>query len=184
MSQERKQGPRRIAFFLNALAGDELTSGNRDVARMYTVLTSPEMGMCVGPKPIHEGQNQSEFSNNLLQVLSSWRLSDQLVFYFSGHGEVRRGIFGLQLGIAKTESVPFDNILNILTASGVSRVIILLDTCHSGAAIRGKSGSSPLDTIQIRGLLEGIAILASSRATELSEELDDGTLEGTNAEHL
>lgn len=159
---------------LNALAEGELRAGNLDVSRVYTILTMPGLGGCEGPKPIHECSSRHEFSAVLANLLSDWDSSAQLVFYFSGHGDVRRGIYSLKLGPTEADYIPFRNILNELEFFGVTRAIVILDTCHSGAAI-GKKNTQISLAQETNDLPRGIAIIASSRASEVSEELEDGS---------
>lgn len=172
------ESPQRIAFVLNALTSGELTGGNHDVATVYSVLTDRDLGMCSpsSPRPIHECHNRVEFDNAFGNVLENWRAIDQLVFYFSGHGEIINEVFCIKVGISKRDYLPFDNILNDLSRWQVTRAIIVLDSCHSGKAtggIKSEDAISPIGASQ--KLPQGIAIVASSRPFEKSRELEDGT---------
>jgi tetratricopeptide (TPR) repeat protein len=168
--------PKRIALVIGALTGEELTAGNRDVARVYSLLTDPELGDCSSssPKPILECATRDEFHKALASALEDWRGVDQLVLYFTGHGRVVGGTYCLQVGSAVDDLLPFDNLLNDLRIRGVRRAILILDTCYSGAAAKVKS-SRALPLLEEYQLPKGIAIVASSRASETSLELSDGS---------
>ena len=174
---EQNDSGKRIAFVLNALTGKELTGGNRDVARVYALLTDPELGMCKhdGSKPIHECKGRNEFWQLFSPILECWNIKDQLVFYFSGHGTVRRGRYCLKLGPLPSDFLPFENLMTDLDANGVQSAILILDACHSGAAIGIKDSDNVFSSIKQIEIPKGIAIIASSRATETSRELPDGS---------
>lgn len=167
--------PKRIAFVLGALTGNELTAGNRDVSHVYALLTNPTLGTCspLSPKPVHECDSRDQFQQALATALTNWRGIDQLIFYFTGHGKVINDIYCIQVGPSENDLLPFDNLLRDLKIKGVRRAILILDTCYSGAATKIKAAEHlpPLDQY---ALPKGIAILASSRATETSRELPDG----------
>lgn len=91
-----------------------------------------------------------------------------LVFFYSGHGDEE----GLQLGDTR---VGHDELRAWLEATGADVRIAFLDSCRSGAAIRGKGG--------VRGpgyafavdveRSSGTAILTSSAETEFAQESDE-----------
>ncbi len=65
--------------------------------------------------------------------------------------------------------------MNDLDAGGVQRAIIILDACHSGAAIKGTKNSDILASINKESIPKGIAVIASSRASQTSHEMPDGS---------
>ena len=168
--------PRRIAVVVNSLTGDELKAGNRDVSRIYSLLTDSELGACSNdsPKPLHECKSRNEFQEFIEPVIDNWHLHDQFIFYFSGHGMVRNGRYCLQIGTS-SRGLPFDSLMSELDASGVQRAIIILDACHSGAAIQGVKDSDILSSINKASIPKGIAIIASSRARQTSHEMPNGS---------
>ncbi len=155
----------RIAFVVSALSGTELTGGNRDVSTINSLFTDPEIGHCDPSKSkLLPNCKLSDFDNSLKHLLKNWKTSDQLIFYFSGHGTIKHEKYVLEFG---GEYYPFANLVNYLSISPVQRAILIIDACFSGAAtdaFHGKKGDIP----------KGIAILTSSRATEQSEELTGG----------
>ncbi len=171
--------PQRIALVLNALTGQELQAGNRDVSRIYTLLTHPQQGMCAsnGPTPIHECKSINDFNNSLFITLNDWNTKNQLIFYFSGHGDIRGNQYCLKIGLSNLDWYPFNNLMNHLDMAGVRRAIIVLDACHSGAAAQGIKNikDSISGAIQKENIPQGIAIIASSRKTQTSHEFSDGS---------
>jgi hypothetical protein len=169
---------RRIAVVVNSLTGDELKAGNRDVSRIYSILTDQELGACStdSPKPLHECKSRNELWDFIAPVIDNWHLTDQFIFYFSGHGTVRNGRYCLQIGPSSSGVLPFDSLMSDLDASGVQRAIIILDACHSGAVIQGSKNSNILSSMIINeSIPKGIAIIASSRASQTSHEMPDGS---------
>ncbi|GJD22631.1 hypothetical protein RIVM261_075870 [Rivularia sp. IAM M-261] len=163
---------KRIAFVVAPLTGDELQATRRDAAIVYSILTDPQLGMCHKSKSklIHECSNRDNFQSELTSVLKDWDSQTQLIIYFSGHGEVaNKNKYCLKIGETK---YPFSNLISELEIAGVNRAIIILDTCHSGAAIGIKKDGSSLISEEVP---QGIAIIASSKQTQLSYELQDGS---------
>ncbi len=164
---------KRIAFVVAALTGEELQASQRDASIIFGILTDPILGMChpKQSKLIHECSSRNELESAIYSVLESWNSSDQFILYFSGHGEVIRNNYCFKFG---EKVYPFKNLLTELETNGVSRAILILDTCHSGAAIGTKSdGSSKI--IEEKEIPQGLAIIASSKKTQVSYELKDGS---------
>jgi len=169
------QDSKRIAFTINSFTGNELRAGNRDVARVYSLLTDPAIGMCRNDfsKPIHECKTRNEFWDHLSYFLNEWSVKDQLLFYFSGHGSLLRHRYCIKLGKSQSDFLPFENLMNDLDAFGVKRAILIIDACHSGAGI--KDEDYIFSSIDHDDIPKGIAIIASSKASQTSKELDDGS---------
>ncbi len=176
-----KDSPKRIALVLNTLTNGELKGGKRDVSRVYSILTNPQQGMCLPHEstPIHDCENRDGFEKILRSTLKNWDIKTQLVFYFSGHGDIRgnNNQYCLKMGVDNSEWYPFKNLMNELDLAGVKRAIIILDACHSGAAVEGSRNSDDniFNSIKQDDIPQGIAIIASSRKTQTSEELLDGS---------
>ena len=150
---------RRIAVVVAALTGEELQASQRDASTIFTILTDPDLGMChpKQSKLIHECRSRTQLESAISSLLEFWNSSTQLILYFSGHGEVIRNNYCFKFG---EKNYPFKNLLTELETNGVSRAILILDTCHSGAAIGTKSdGNSTL--IEENEIPQGIAIIAS-----------------------
>ena len=173
-----KDAPRRIALTINTLTGGELTGGKHDVSHIFTILTNPQLGGCVpkDSKILLECGNHDEFRDFLIPVLEKWRIEDQLIFYFSGHGIIYRDIYCLKVGKSKSDVIPFENIMNYLKIYPVHRAILILDTCYSGKAVGIKNTDEVSSNIHLNMIhKKGIAILASCRCCEVSQELPDGS---------
>ena len=178
MNPQQEQDPKRIAFVSNSLTGAELSGGNRDVSKIYSLLTDHILGSCSlsSPKPIHECQSRFDFERNLISHLVNWKGEDQLILYFSGHGDIREDKYCIKIGKTDSDFLHFENLVNDLTSYSVSRAIIILDTCYSGAATGYKSETDFNKSLYQNKLPLGIAILASSRASEQSAEMPDGSV--------
>ena len=131
---------RRVAFVVSALSDEKLQGLKRDATRVYTALTDLEVGGCSdSPSPLIGCQSQTDFNNVLYSIVKDWKITDQLIFYFSGHGFIRGTKYCLRL--AKTNNVGiddfilFDNFINNLKSFDVQNAILIIDACHSGAAI-------------------------------------------------
>ena len=118
--------------------------------------------------------SRSQFEAALQTVIRDWNHQDQLVLYYSGHGCMRNGKYVLMFGKAPThEYLPFDNVASDLQTHGVKKAVLILDACHSGAAmaVGQKSASEPRLE---QDLPSGIVVLASCRKSESSFEFEEG----------
>ena len=172
--------PKRIALVLNPLTGKELKGVKRDVSKVYSILTDPQRGMCLDNDSIsvHDCKSRDSFEKILRSTLKNWEVKNQLVFYFSGHGDVRgNNQYCLKMGLDNSEWYPFKNLMNELDVAVVKRAIIILDACHSGAALEGSKNADGniFNHINEDDIPQGIAIIASSRKTQKSQELSDGS---------
>ena len=172
--------PKRIALVLNPLTGEELKGVKRDVSKVYSILTDPQRGMCLDNDSIsvHDCKSRDSFEKILRSTLKNWEVKNQLVFYFSGHGDVRgNNQYCLKMGLDNSEWYPFKNLMNELDVAVVKRAIIILDACHSGAALEGSKNvdGNIFNHINKDDIPQGIAIIASSRKTQKSQELSDGS---------
>ncbi|WP_327239696.1 caspase family protein [Streptomyces sp. NBC_01318] len=113
-----------------------------DADQVAAVLQMQEYGFSVSLL-----QNEEATKTNILRWLIDAKNSgaDKLLFYFSGHGA------STELGHCIVtydnrdfdEGVPLPDILRILEPNGTQdcQVFVLLDCCHSGGAVTGRSGS-------------------------------------------
>ncbi|NCR42635.1 MAG: tetratricopeptide repeat protein, partial [Microcystis aeruginosa W13-11] len=178
MDTSEKQS-QRIAVAISAINKGELNAVIPDVSRVHAWLTNPEFGDCKsnGPKPLHECQSRANFSDYFLPIIEKWNTQDQLIFYFSGHGDMRGEIYCLKLGINDRDWLPFSNLIEDLRASKVNRAILILDACHSGAATKGiRSSESLVSELEKSNqkLPKGIVIITSCQETQVSRETKKG----------
>jgi predicted HTH transcriptional regulator len=165
---------KRIAFVVASLTGEDLKSPSRDAALIYEILTDTKLGMCdaASSSLVYKCNNRAEFQSEFLKVLKKWNSNNQLILYFSGHGEVKKGKqYCILMG---TEPIPFANIISDLQMEGVSRAILILDACRSGAALGGVKNNE-FTLFEQKDIPQGIAIIASSKESQLSYELEDGS---------
>jgi len=148
MSDNLEPNSNRIAFVVNSATNGELRGGRRDVSQVYSLLTNPYLGRCSlkSPSPLYDCQDRFRFEEFFLSLLENWKQDNQLVFYYSGHGEVKNGKYGLVLGNSKHSFYPFENFINELEASSVKKAIIILDACWSGAALGKTSRNFALNS--------------------------------------
>jgi len=167
----------RIAFVVNALSGKELKSGENDARCIHRLLMDPALGGCdaSSPTPIVGCPDRHQFEKALVECLGTWDRGNQLVFYYSGHGQVLNGKYSLVFGGESTTYLPFDSLMADLEMHGVGKAILIVDACHSGATLAGQKGS-PRSAPRITAELpQGIGLLASCREFESSYELEDGS---------
>jgi uncharacterized caspase-like protein len=117
---------------------------------------------------------------NILAELSSVAQAagegDLLLFYFSGHGIAEGGESYLLLRDARLAaltctSVAMSEVRKIINESPARAKVIVLDACHSGAAI-GKAGPAmtPEFIERVFNQAEGLAVLASCKQGQQSWE--------------
>ncbi|HET9954744.1 MAG TPA: protein kinase [Polyangiaceae bacterium] len=167
---------RRLALVVSADSGSELSGGKRDAMRVFSVLADENLGACdpESPQPIAACSSRARFHEAWHSLLTNWNPQDQLLFYFSGHGVMKHGRYTLAFGAAPSQHyVPFDHLTSDLQAHGVRRAVVILDACHSGAALqagaKGTDGELPIQTLPA-----GIVVLTSCRSAEQSFEFEDG----------
>lgn len=116
--------------------------------------------------------------------------ADSALFYFSGHGTENNlgGYLVTPDAGAYDDGVPLTDILTLANKSAIPHVLILLDSCFSGAF--GAIPAVSSDTANIR---EGVSVLTASRASEFAVETSGsgvftnlvcGALEGGAADPL
>jgi hypothetical protein len=92
--------------------------------------------------------------------------SSQVVFYYSGHARAQ----ALSLG---SEELSLDSLRTALLALPSTLTVVLLDACQSGAfsGVKGATPAADFSVSSTTGLhSEGIAVMASSTGSELSQE--------------
>ncbi len=90
----------------------------------------------------------------------------RVFFYYSGHARAS----AIDLGV---EALPLDELRQTLFAAGATLTVVVLDACQSGAFSRVKGAQPTADfSFNSRQQLDakGVAVLASSTGSELSQE--------------
>jgi hypothetical protein len=92
-----------------------------------------------------------------------------ILFYFAGHGTPTQlgGYLCASNSEEYEEGVAMSDLLQLANQSKADEVLLILDCCFSGAL--GNVDGMKTDVVQLR---EGVSILAASRATQSSEEVD------------
>jgi hypothetical protein len=96
-----------------------------------------------------------------------------VIFYFSGHGSPTDvgGYLVTQDGTLDDPGLPMDDLVTMANNSSAATVLLILDCCFSGST--GNPPSLQAGSVESRALLrEGVTILAASRPTEVSMEVD------------
>ena len=174
--------PHRIALVLSGVSGPELAASNRDVTEVYGRLTDPKIGGCVPkqPKPICGCAGVSTFWTALDDVIEHWQPADQLILYFSGHGRYLRSVYCLAFGERDRDYIPFTHIYERIQLAGVTRAILIVDACYSGAAAGLKEGleGARVDAPDFpeESIPSGFAIIASCGPRQRSSEIEDGAV--------
>jgi len=159
----------RVAVVIGA-AGEGLVGGDHDAARVHSMLTQPRLGSCSLDRSILAvGCDRGNAILEAVQMATSgWDASDQLIFYYSGHGRYFNNLYHLLPG---SERLPFDYIPIALASAGVRKAVLILDACESGAALRGVK--SDLRAFTPESLPAGIGLVSSCRSDEWSWEHSD-----------
>jgi class 3 adenylate cyclase len=167
----------RIALVVGAPAPD-LVATTRDCARVFGLLTDPQLGGCDPDRSRHlpDCKKMATASEALQEMLSGWKVEEQFVLYVSGHGTIENDSYAILFKDTKKSYWRFPAILEELKANNVTRAILILDTCHSGAAQRTKDGRPPAPAGESNYVTpaKGIAILSACREVELAHERKDG----------
>lgn len=95
----------------------------------------------------------------------------EAAFYFAGHGARDLGGYIVtQEGELDDPGLPMNDLVELANQSRAHSVLIILDCCYSGAAGNARGGQpTGLERATLR---EGVTILAASRPTETTREVD------------
>ncbi|MBV9250277.1 MAG: caspase family protein, partial [Acetobacteraceae bacterium] len=137
----------RVAFVLGSNGPDTLGRLKRlafaesDAERFKAAISADHVGFSpIDPK----GRGKEQIIKHFHEVaLSS---SDELLFYFAGHGYVSLGDFYLVLDdTIQTDllitALPWDDIKKILKHSKARSKVVILDCCHAGEAVDHSFGA-------------------------------------------
>lgn len=163
---------KRIGLFINGYDSEgKLKAGSNDVLRIFNILTDEKFGQCdkkLSKKEINI-RSKDDFQKILNTFISNFSGGDQLLLYFSGHGDYKGSNYHLKFG---DDLYSFKTLLSEIESALIVKSIIILDACFSGAATQGRKSNN---TIYLPELPLGSAILTSSSEGEFSYEKDDKT---------
>ncbi len=158
---------KRVVLAMNAQG---LPGGPIDTARIHSLLIRPDRGCCdpdSSPRPLSNCPDKGSFREIWDEAIHACEDADQLVFYFSGHGRRPQQTFCIQAGPDPIrDCVPFENLIREIEIKRL-RAILIVDACFSGETTKGPSEVECTESVP--ELPEGIAILASSGADQVSE---------------
>lgn len=150
----------------------ELKGPQNDLRIMEETLTHPQVGLF--PKKnvqVLLDCTKAEIVEAVNVFFDSAKRNDQLFFYYSGHGLLDKfnNFYFCTRSTRINALIPTaisDEVLNSMIRQSISsRVVIVIDCCHSG---RFKSGGM---SEHLKG--EGRFVLTSSRSKELSQDATD-----------
>ncbi|WP_234301141.1 caspase, EACC1-associated type [Sphaerospermopsis aphanizomenoides] len=160
----------------------------QDLEKMQRVLLHPDMGgFAEGDVRVLKNPGKTEMEKAIEQLFYNRNRDDLVLLYFAGHGILDFDSNKFYLTNSKTER---DNYKNLVKATATEanwikdrmnesfsrRMVVILDSCFSGAFAKERGVRSADITVDIKTQLggEGRAILASSSATEYSQEESSG----------
>lgn len=148
-----------------------LSYAERDAEQMAELLAelgrTPRDHIQLLARPrVHEVEAALERVRRKLEEHASRGERTQVVFYYSGHARAH----ALSLG---REELGLDALRGALVALPSTLTVVVLDACQSGA-FSGVKGAAPAADFSVSSVndlhSEGIAVMASSTAAELSQE--------------
>jgi len=149
-----------------------------DVRGMAALLTSPEHGLFSEPI-IFDRHEDSVIKKTITRVFKQARSEDQILLYYSGHGEIDRAgklhliTANTEKDIVEASAIPARFIREQVGVSHCERVMVILDCCFSGAFIDAFK-SDGVVTSQFHLLAQnegkGIYILTASAADETAKQ--------------
>lgn len=150
---------------------------------------SPDrLRLLTSPEGKNDQATRIQIIENLIELTSSTKDGDLLLFYFSGHGEVIEGQPYLIPSDAKVghmladTAIPLERIKEIMNSVGnASAKVIILDACYTGVVLKTKTleQGEELFLKSVRDMLkdvQGIAVFTSSSR-------DEPSVEDSNKEH-
>lgn len=156
-----------------------LLFAKKDAEDMRAVLLNPDIG---GFKEIVPLVNETKI--NVTKAIEKLLLKDASVvdlvlIYFSGHGKLNTR-FELNLLLKDTENdylsstaLPYNFIKDCIEETKCKKIILILDCCHSGAAVLKGDISKTISETSGSGTFILTATTGSNRAKEV-EELENG----------
>ncbi len=162
-----------------------------DVDGMYSTLVN--MGLVKASNvTILKNPTYAQAISTILNIQNTLNKDDTLYFFYSGHGVTYKGqayflVSDTQLDAIKYTAIP-QSMIDTLLKSKASRIIVLLDACHSG-----KVGDTKGVTLNLSKVIEqsaqsvvkgqGKVLITSSSGEQVSQE-DNSTKMGVFTSYL
>lgn len=151
---------------------DNLSCCVDDASQMEELLASHEDGSenyhCSRLTSDRDSITEARLRGALRELTGNASKTDDLLFYFSGHGMIVDGEGALVTQDAKPNDVglPMYELLRRVNRCGAGSVMIILDCCHSGEMGNTSNGGAINQTT----LSEGVTILSASSPHQKSQE--------------
>ena len=171
----------------------KISAPTADVHRLESILKNPELGE-FDQIDVLLNEDSVIAQRKIVEFFSGKKVSDFLLFYFSGHGVLddRGRLFftfpDTELEVLRGTSIASSFIADEMDNCRSKRQVVILDCCHSGAFMRGSKGipNRAVDTAQIfKGSGSGRVIMTASDATQYAFDGDKvlGTSENSLFTH-
>ena len=177
-------------FSKDSIILDDLKGADVDAQRVGELFRSEEgrtFGKVITQVLVNEQATTTTLRSALEQVAAQARTGDMVVFSFAGHGyaDEKHEFFLATHDVhpdRPEESALTGKALTELLSPIKARVVLLLDTCQSGAVLGRKKGAKVITGPEdLTGLIntlssaeQGIVLLSSSSESELSFESEGG----------
>ncbi len=156
---------------INSPFYENLEHCTNSATKVFDVLTDPSIAGCDQEKSrLFVTKNQAGISaesmfKEVRAIIRSLKKDDQLIFFFTGHGELYKDkLFLISSDAENPQSgFRFSYLLDELSNFDVERAIIIIDTCHSSAMFKSL-GSLQSRTWTPTELAEGFGFIASCGA--------------------
>ncbi len=157
----------------------------QDIEAMRRILQNPDMGGFAEENvKLLKNPDRQQMEENIEELFAQRHRDDLVLLFFSGHGitdDDGRLYFATQTTriaqgeLKRSSAVSASFIHESMTRSRSKRQVVILDSCFSGAFVKGLSPKNAV-TVDIRKQLggEGRAVLASSSSTQYSFGEKDG----------
>lgn len=178
--------PRRYAIlignseFPEAKSLAALRCPPHDVQGMREVLLNSEFNWFTEADEI-PNQSSTFIRKQIHRVFKAAGPQDQILFYYSGHGKLdyaghlHLATLDTEEEYLETTSVEIALLRRLITNNRCKRVALILDCCHSGAAVgalqaKGDAAAVVAEQLSQFNLTSGIHVLSASTATQSAYE--------------
>jgi hypothetical protein len=158
-----------------------LNSPKEDVQAFAQVLADPQRG-CFDSVEVSIDNDLLTLRDQLSTLMDGRSADDMVLLYYSGHGIVAKGqrlyLATGQSSFDKPQarSLSTNEIRDLMEQSRASRLVVILDCCHSGVFAEGaKGGEAPVMTDSTFGEIDGAEGQYILTATDALQYAYDGT---------
>lgn len=176
------QTGRRLAILIGSSKFDKeplkdkpLKCPERDVDGMHELLAAEEFG-AFGEVFVFKNSHHQDALDQIEEVLTSAARDDQVLIYYSGHGETdlpgRLYLTATNTDTKKlvSTSIPIDTLRTMIENSACRKIILILDCCFGGAAGKSFVKGSVDEKLKELARGYGIYILTASTAAQTAQE--------------